>query len=270
MKIGLEFEGVIRNYSTGVITRWPKIPKEIRTQIKKMMFPGRKKIEPVDGYDCLAEVRTEPISNPTPFQLLEALFTEMENATNAFMTHGYYIQWFEQEIPKELHDEIKHDCFLRNPDGKKSKYTQTFKDGQVVEYRSEGNLYRGGGLHINISSIPQLFAPALVMFLDRELRPYTGLYKFQSSYRKNILFRTRNDCTNHIINSPEDHYKFVDYIVEYMSHGFNIPKIEGWKEIWNECENNHGFFYPFNYHLYWAICLIRSLNLFVDSTKQIR
>jgi hypothetical protein len=264
MKIGLEFEGVIRNYSTGEITRWPKISDKIRSNIKKIMYVGREKVEPIDGYDCLAEVRTTPISNPNPYDLLNALFTEMENASRTFVAHGYYIQWYEQPIPKELHEEIKHDLSFAN-DGKKSKYTQTFKDGQVVQYESEGNLFRGGGLHINISSIPEVLAPGLVMYLDKRLRPETDRYKFQSHYRTNVLFRTRIDL-NTITNNTYDH------IVEYMSHGFNVPKLSGWREQYEECKKNTHFgVSPANtYHLLWADRLITVIKDFVNATKGIK
>jgi len=265
MKIGLEFEGVIRSYTTGEITRWSKIPDEARMAIKKAMFIRRKKIEPCDRYDALAEVRTPPIENPTAEKLITALFTEMESATNAFVSNGYFIQWFEQPIPKELHDEIRHDKVLADPDGKKDKITYTIKDGIMTEYRSEGNLFRGGGLHINVSSIPQVFAASVAVGLHGGLRHLREKGKFQSHYRNNLLFRIKqgDECSYY--------GKFLErsgeHVVEYMSHGFNVPSLKGWQKELDHSVNKGNDFPP---KFEWAWFIARHLQRYFESVKNFK
>lgn len=225
MKIGLEFEGPIVSYATGEICRWSSIPEDVRRRIKKMIYLRRDQEEPCDGYDALAEVRTPPIPNPTPEVLIEALFTQMEIASHAFAANGYDIHWYEQNIPDSLHNEIQL-SLLNPPPGqyKIKKYTQVLTKDGAVEYKSINNRYRGGGLHINISSLPEIFAPSVVAGLDKCLRSFKIGCKFQSHYRNNILFRTRYpmDCkgsTNY--NEP---------IVEYMAHGFNVISLKDWRK----------------------------------------
>ena len=272
MKIGLEFEGVIRNYSTGEITRWSKMPEEAKIGIKKMMFVRREKIDPCDRYDALAEVRTPPIENPTEEKLINALFTEIETATNAFVSNGYYIQWFEQPIPQKLHDEILHDFAVGDPDGKKDKYTQTIRNGKVEKFESVGNLFRGGGLHISISSIPAILASALVMDLHNDLRGWHRDGKFQSHYRTNLLYRTR--CEYLLKPSSPNYGSKYDEVVEYMSHGFNIAEVAGWRkryapvssEKWYLQEYDHAEIAPF----IWAKIVIENLKRFYKVCGELR
>ena len=263
MKIGLEFEGVIRNFATGEISRWSKIPADARMAIKKQMFVRRQKVDPCDRYDALAEVRTIPIENPTAEKLITALFTEMEAATYAFVANGYFIQWFEQPIPKELHDEIRHDKVLADPDGKKDKITYTIKDGVVGQYVSEGNLFRGGGLHINISSIPNQFAPGVAINLHGGLQHLRLKEKFQSHYRNNLLYRTKEGAV------CVDYSKFLsghqfEPIVEYMSHGFNVQRLEGWQKELAYCVNQ-GYGFPPKFE--WAFFVVKHLQAYFDSLK---
>jgi len=248
MKIGLEFEGVIVSYATAEITRWSSIPEDLRRRIKKMIYIRREQEDPCDGYDALAEVRTLPIPNPTPEILIEALFLQMEIATHAYAANGYEIRWYEQNIPDDLHNQIQFD--LNNPPAgqyKVKKYTQVLTKDGAVEYKSTGNRFRGGGLHINISSLPEVFAPSVVAGLDKNLSKLRFNYKFKSHYRNNILFRTRY---------PVDSSGKTDYnepIVEYMAHGFNVPSLKDWRKDLQSVSNHTWYGKGRNMdHMIWA------------------
>lgn len=253
MKVGLEFEGVIVNYSTGEITRWSKIDEATRARIKKLIYIGRKREEPCDGYDALAEVRTEPLLNPTPEVLIEALFTQMELASNAFAANGFEIRWFEQKMPENLHKEIQAD--LNNPLTKVKKFTQTFTSNGIEGYSSVGNIYRGGGLHINVSPVDFIFAPSLVWRLHTATAHYRNHCKFQSHYRNNILFRQR--------------YSGNDPLVEYMTHGFNVLSLKDWRkdlEIvkkfqWFNCGIDMN-------HILWAYNVLSEISTFFQALKK--
>lgn len=265
MKIGLEFEGVIINYSTGQISRWSGIPEDVRQRIKKMIYVRREQEDPCDGYDALAEVRTLPIPNPTPEILIESLYTQMELATNAFAANGYEIRWYEQNMPDELHEEIQYS--LDNPpDGQypEKKYTQVLTKDGVVEYKSVGNRFRGGGLHINISSLPEVFAPSVVAGLDKNLSRQRHDYKFQSHYRNNILFRTR--C-------PRDSSGKTDYnepIVEYMAHGFNVLSMKDWRKDLINMSNKAWYRTGWNMnHMIWAWTVCGFMNDFFRSVEKL-
>jgi hypothetical protein len=272
MKIGLEFEGVIRSSRTGDICRWPKIPEESRKLIKRMIYERREKVEPIDGYDCLAEVRTLPLENPSPYELINALFTEMELASKAFFAAGYGIQWFEQEIPKAIHDEVVAGANLRDPDGKKRKPTHTFGDGGIKLYQSEGNYFRGGGLHINISNVPRELAPSLVLHLDDKMYRdrVNAHYKHKSHYRTNLLFRMRAVQRERLktlrVGSSTETW---DTICEYMSFGFNVPKLEGWREAFDatQKETCWGEQDPW---VYWPVRLVSALNEWTTKLKEVR
>jgi len=257
MKIGLEFEGVIRDRSTGEIARWSKMSEQTRRRIKTAMFPRKEALDPCDRYDALAEVRTDPLENPGPKELIWTLFGEMERASIAFNNNGYDIQWWEQELPKALHEEIKADFATDDPEGKKSKCTYSLREnGERYEYKSEGNLFRGGGLHINISHVPFQFSQGLMLHLHNGLKNLKTDYKFQSHYRTNFLYRDRYDDKVKI-GKPDI------CIAEYMSHGFNVPTLSGWRERWakgNEGvkEGRHmsyGVSYCFDMDMRWAFDL---------------
>ena len=257
MKIGLEFEGVIWSMTTGEITRWSKIDPESRRKIKRLMFSCRPPVEPCDRYDALAEVRTPPIEYPTAEKLVVALFTEMERASHAFSANGYDIQWWEQLMPNAVHEEIRREFNANDPDGKKEKTTYTIVDGKITRYKSEGNLYRGGGLHINISRIPFIFASGLAIELHRSLLGHRK-YNFQSHYRNNLLYRTRYEL--------EDDASTYSEIVEYMSHGFNVETLKDWKQEWANATNSGSFPEKF----IWARTLMSVLHNFVEGTKGIQ
>ena len=257
MKIGLEFEGVIRNYETDQITRWSKISAEDRERIQRLIYTRRPRVDPCDRYDALAEARTKPIENPTAEKLITALFSEMESTSNAFMTAGYTVQWWEQEIPKALHDEIRGEFNRNDPDGKKNKLTYTIANGMPGQYVSEGNLFRGGGLHINVSSVPYELGVGLAIELHKTLYPYRG-YCFQSHYRTNLLFRQRyplNERGNNDMEFP---------ILEYMSHGFNVKTLKDWQARWAHFENQ-GYGYPPEFQ--WAKSLMTTLTHFKNAVK---
>lgn len=260
MKIGLEFEGVIRNRQTCEIARWSKIDTESQRRIKKLLYTNRcrESVDPCDRYDALAEVRTPPIVNPTAEKLVTALFTEMELATQSFNANGYDIQWWEQPIPEKLHEEIKQEFADGDPEGKKNKLTYTIKDGLPVKYESEGNLFRGGGLHINISSIPSIYAAGLAIELHRRLLSERG-YKFESHYRTNLLYRTRYDGKNS--------YDYDEPIFEYMSHGFNIRSLKDWQKEFSNYQNK-GHSHPPQYA--WAVILMRHLTNFINDAGKIK
>lgn len=273
MKIGLEFEGVIRDRTTGEIARWSKMPDQIKRRIKTAMFPRKEALDPCDRYDALAEVRTDPLENPSPKELIWSLFEEMERASIAFNNNGYDIQWWEQELPKALHEEIKADFATDDPEGKKSKSTITLKEnGERCEYKSEGNLFRGGGLHINISHVPFLFCEGLMLHLHNGLKYLKTEYKFQSHYRTNFLYRNRYDDSVKI-TEPQI------CIAEYMSHGFNVPTLSGWRERWMNSEKAErqgsrnmgcGTCYGFDMDMRWAFELLRLATQYFNPPSEMK
>lgn len=275
MKIGLEFEGVIHDFQTGNIVRWSKIEKAKQSRIQRILYANREAVLPCDRYDALAEVRTVPIENPTPEKLIKALFSEMELASHAFSANGYDIHWFEEPIPVELHDEIRKDFAAGDPDGKKNKWTWTINEhDQQKPFQSEGNLFRGGGIHINISSVPDFFGHLLVKTINNHLG-YQKEKSFQSHYRTNILYRTRQGLN-------------YEPVVEYMSHGFNVKTLENWRQDlidfskrnhsekiygyephpeWNE---QRGRRHERNLNFAWAWSLFDSLDYFYSQVKGVK
>jgi hypothetical protein len=260
MKIGLEFEGVIRSSRDGTITRWPNIDERVRNNIKRMMFERREKIEPIDNYDCLVEVRTPPMKKPTPKKLIIALFTEMENATKAFRANGYFLQWSEQEIPEALHRTIQ-EALLHNMEHSKKETLCITGTGSSDWVKDDTNLFRGGGIHINVSPVPRIFSSALVMGLHNRLEEYKKPFGFKSHYRTNVLYRARW-CES-------------EAIAEYMSFGFNVARLEGWQdtlEILNTELKNGKYKYgriPDTYaHMHWAWTLIQFLEKWFEEVAE--
>lgn len=259
MKIGLEFEGVIRSSKTGGIVRWPHIDEKVRNAIKRMIYEKREKVEPIDRYDCLAEVRTAPLLNPSPVDLISALYTELELTTNAFMANGYFIQWFEQEISDELHREIQASINADQNKVKKETYTLTAKG--CTRWTSEGNRFRGGGLHINVSPVPRMFSTAFVMSLEQSLAAHRNLFRFQSHYRNNVLFRSRFDANDKTFKEP---------ITEYMTFGFNVPQVQGWRETLSKVASS-GWYYSQrdnHEHIRWAWALCEDLKRWFSEVEK--
>ena len=254
MKIGLEYEGVIHWQKTGDIVRWSDIPMGVRKTIKRIASFGysHENIQdPCDNYDCLAEVRTIPMTTLTARDILFTLFTELRRTHEAFKYCGYVINWAEEKIPDDLHKKIQHD--LDHPTGdrpKIKKYTQTIVNGTVRPFVNVGNKYRGGGLHINVSSIPCILIPGFVMRLHESLRQYLDT-DFKSHYRTNLLFRHRLDGT--------------DSIAEYMSFGFNLKNKKSTKEpVW------HQSFDLVRHHFHWVELMLGEINEFVKAAKEIK
>ena len=263
MKIGLEFEGVIHDFQTGNIVRWSKIEKAKQSRIQRILYANREAVLPCDRYDALAEVRTLPIENPTPEKLIKALFSEMELASHAFSANGYDIHWFEEPIPVELHDEIRKDFAADDPDGKKDKFTWTVKDFVATQFQGAGNLFRGGGLHINVSSIPHVFAQMVAENLHGRLSCFNLKSEFQSHYRNNILYRVRQDYTTN------------DNIVEYMSHGFNVQSLSNWRTDFShfcQIDDHYKRIYGEERDLRfnWAWAMIDQLGQFYKDIKSIK
>lgn len=275
MKIGLEFEGVIHDFQNGEIVRWSKIDKTKQHRIKRILYANREAVSPCDRYDALAEVRTLPIDNPTPEKLITALFSEMELASHAFSANGYDIHWFEEPIPVELHDEITKEFATGDPEGKKNKFTWVVdQHGTYKQFQGTGNLFRGGGIHINISSIPEMFAHSLVRNIDNHLN-FHKEKTFKSHYRINILYRTR--------------YGFnYEPVLEYMAHGFNVKTLANWRQdlasyskythsekIYGyepvpSNENARGRRIERNLNFSWAWALFDSLEYFNSQVKLIK
>jgi hypothetical protein len=205
--------------------------------------------DPCDNYDCLAEVRTIPITILTARDILYTLFTELAKTHEAYKHHGYVINWAEEEIPEELHKKIQYD--LDHPkDGqtKIKKFTKTIVNGTVQQYESVGNKYRGAGLHINVSSIPYILVPGFVMRLHAGLHGHLDK-DFKSHYRTNLLFRHRLDGT--------------DSIAEYMSFGFNLKTKSTKEPIWKQS------FEMVRHHFHWVEAILGEINEFVKAAKKI-
>ena len=207
MKIGLEFEGVITH--NGHIVRWSKIPENIRNGIKEDMGVT---MDPVDRYDCLAEVRTEPLVNPSPLVLEQTLFKKILEASAAFEWFGYDIIWNEVEIPQAIHDEICSDISFETA----KKEVMTIESGLVSLFTATGNSYRGGGLHINVSPVPRLILESFVLNLHGKMHEFTKRYSLKSVYRNHLLFRHRWDPQN------------GEWVAEYMSTGFPVDFRGAW------------------------------------------
>ena len=67
MIIGLEYEGVIKKGNK--IVCWHELDESTKTRIKAGL-QSRLNLDPVDNYDCLAEVRDIKLTNPTSRDLL--------------------------------------------------------------------------------------------------------------------------------------------------------------------------------------------------------
>jgi len=204
MKIGLEFEGLLLKDSK--VVRWSQIPRDQQFRIKCNMDMMQSELDPCDYYDCLAEVRTDPIVNPTVHSLLDAWMDQIALANKSFKAEGYDIVWAESAISPAMHSAIVKEIALS---GRPKKDVFTIVDGRVVPYLSRGNLFRGGGLHINVSSVHPDVAVAMA------LEMHACLYRcidsdFRSNYRKNMLFRKRQDLVT------------GEFIAEYMSMGYNF------------------------------------------------
>jgi len=211
MKIGLEYEGVIFDKATSQVTRWSSIPKNKQFRIKQRMDMMGSEVEPCDGYDCLAEVRTEPLVDPNPETLINALMDAVELAEKAYESEGFHILWDEVMIHPRLHADIK--LSLANATKKDTQYIG--RNG-VDCYSSDGNVFRGAGIHVNVSNVHRHIVPAMALQMHSALRGYMADHSshsspFYSNYRQNVLFRTRRDDVT------------GDDIGEYMSFGFRLP-----------------------------------------------
>lgn len=239
MKVGLEYEGVIRDSLTNKIVRWGELSKNTEENIIKAckfnIYLGKNTF-PVDNYDCLAEVRTRPLSNPTNEELLNHLFSEIVSLTKIFKENGLKIEWGECNIPIEIHDSIVES---KNEKEKKEKTTYTLgNQGEKIWTPSSVDKRRGGGLHINVSGLNEKVLISWVCDLHNRLRIFRSP-KMRSHYRNQILYREKFDVTN---SKP---------IFEYISFGFEILIKE------NTLENIVSFV---NHQFHWAEA-IRSVNL---------
>jgi hypothetical protein len=247
-KIGFEYEGVITNTETGVITRWSNIQQGIRDKIKERA-PRGYLIDPVDNYDCLAEVRVllDANENYEPEYMLFALFRNIVAVNNAFLQNGYTIIWGEKLIPKELHNQIIGST-LDKEKCKNEKETFTFNGhyGVMRFHNNPKDFYRGGGLHINISGIDKRDYFAFIINMHRYMQSWLG-HKWHSHYRDNILWRDKT-----INNIP---------VIEYMSFGLNIGALNDKREFIE--------MYNFVKHqFHWAQTLIQTVKKYTKENKQ--
>lgn len=252
MKIGLEFEGVIIDSQTREITRWKNIPEQKQKNICRLINYGENdaKVLPIDTYDCLAEVRTRPLENVSARDMLYSLFSLIERTNRAYESAGYTILWKEMEIPEKLHTEIS--CEIDADPNKSKKATYTINNNGIESYYSKGNRFRGGGIHVNVSPIPTIIAPAFILELHKIMRAHSHKAdgkQFQSQYRKNILYRTR------IENN--------EAIAEYMSFGFEFPDTLGT----NGKQPVSEIFDIVKHQFHWAEACILVVNSFIGSLK---
>ena len=213
MKIGFEYEGVILD-DNGQITRWSDIPLQRQFRIKTKMDMMATKQNPCDHYDCLAEVRTEPLEDKSPRELLLAFRDVIQLADNAFQTEGYFVHWGEMRIPTALHQQILRDLG-ESKDRKKN--TRTIVDGVEVQYDSKGNVWRGGGMHVSFSDIEDFLMPGVAVNLHTRLHRYLEDWALNSNYRNNLLWRHRDE--------RDQNGAIVHKIGEYMTFGFNLADI---------------------------------------------
>lgn len=206
MKIGLEYEGVIVSWD-GDITRWKSIPENLRSKICKLAEDEF----PCDNYDCLAEARMHvPVENPTVDSLSKAFFDRVSKVDMAFKAYGYSVVWGEQKIPEKIHEEILQEFDLSVKAGvRKKKLTFRISNLGVSDYWSHGNMFRGGGIHINVSHVLPRDATGMALSLRTILQPYQ-FGRFMSNYRNELLFRFR---------SAED---TRESIAEFLSFGWNM------------------------------------------------
>jgi hypothetical protein len=216
MKLGFEYEMPITR--DGNLVRWTDIPESLRQLIKRD-FTGRTTTDPVDRYDCLAEYRSVPILPDRGVwdakNILYNFFVGLDHFTRAFHRHGYQLICEEVEIPEEMHNSIMQSGYFKQqsnehtPDCKyKCTHIMTARGFEI--YHQPHNRYRGAGLHINVSPVDEVMAPALVVMLANALCNYHLNSVFKSEYRKNILFRTRQ------MNQ--------EWVTEYMSFGFQLKR----------------------------------------------
>jgi hypothetical protein len=248
MKIGLEYEGVI--IKEGVITRWSEIPRQsqlIVMDVMRDMGCAASHLEdvlpPCDRYDCLAEVRTRPLVCPQECAMAEdlakALFREIMGCTAAFATEGYSIYWGENKIPSPVHLRISADLSL----SKNKKVTYGIVDGKVWPVdvcngtlsEDLDHIFRGGGMHINVSPVPRNLVPALALMLHQPMSCLMNSDHFKSAYRSQLLFRTREE-----LGEP---------IAEYMSYGMSCHDKEG----------------HFKFSSAWAVVAMQMIREFFDS-----
>jgi len=201
MKIGLEYEGVL--YKGGKIVRWADLPNKV----KEHLLQHYKNIKPVDNYDCLAEVRTSPISDPDTQKILYELFEAILALDARFHYYGIYIKWKECKLTSELHNKIILDCLKEDPDQPaQEKITYQLHPTKIWKPLST-NLYRGGGLHINVSGLKNEYLEKWVEKMWESLCSKSKEWK--SVYRKIPLFRQKEI--------------FTENVFEFMSLGLELP-----------------------------------------------
>jgi hypothetical protein len=212
MKIGLEYEGVL--YKDNKIVRWKELPDEIKKHLNSHYNKT-----PIDNYDCLAEVRTYPMINPTAEFLLQELFNGIFSLAIRCKHYGIDIKWQECEISSDLHKVICIEC-IKDLYGANVDYGQTNKKITYVldkiTYKKDiwlskqTDSFRGGGLHINISGLKENSLISWVKNMSPFINHYGDIWK--SSYRNNILFRDR------IIDGER--------VFEFISFGIKLPSFD--------------------------------------------
>ena len=233
MKIGIEYEGVI--LKDGKPLRWSSICKKDRKEICNAVSDKN----PVDAYDCLAEIRflSTSVDSRT---ILQTLMEKINTYNGVFLKRGFNILWGEMEIPEEIHKEIVGE---KDKAKEKFKPTSTVSSNGVTGWSPEGgNRFRGGGMHINVSPISQLLAPALVLSLHESLRHHSE-QTMKSNYRHHILFRQR------MIENES--------VTEYMTFGLTIPKINSTDAAFKMIAHN----------FHWADCVVNVVKEFGKEFK---
>ena len=204
MKIGLELEGVI--LKNGNPFRWSEMTELERIKIKTRSGAWLDQQDPVDRYDILAEVRTEPLENPTGHQLAQALLDEVQKTSSAFKSMGYTVSWTEHLIGVELNRAVNNDLAqLPKKDtfcvGEEKTSLFCPKDN---DYIFKIPSFRGGGVHINVSPLHWSLTSSFALLMHEHLRQFTP-ESFSSPYRKNLLFRQK-----------------PNRVAEYMSLGLSL------------------------------------------------
>lgn len=226
MKIGLEVEGVFTLNG-----------RPIRAPV---LFG--KPINDCDSYDVCAEVRTQAIplrrvsdvvadlkggllaagdlcAYEMGLVLLQNLLFYMDRVQQAARARGGDVTWDEMLIPEYIHREVMDTCSFKN----RTIHNALTGVDTTTKHPAAGrdDRYRGGGMHINISGVPNGAINNLVKQMTNCIHhpstPEEGL-PFRSLYRARGLWRE--------VNYPDWTSGF-----EYRSTCFSLTPL-GIKHYW--------------------------------------
>ena len=206
--VGLEFEGVLLRGVTPVRAG----------EVWSASLPTSSGSDAIDTYDCLAEVRSDPLpvvlgenANDFAVRIGTQLLCEMESLEDK-VPGGYKILWDEVEIPPSVHENIINDCKFNR------KEIRNILTGEV--YKKDPNAwasdkFRGGGMHINISLANMSSAKKVVKLLAHLPHPSGGKLPHRSRYRSPGQYcMTKYESASGFCHG-----------IEYRSHAFSFTPL---------------------------------------------